>query len=53
MASILLFIHHSIKDSHKSKAIEDLFNKADKNGNGKILVEDYFDIFSSHGIPLR
>ena len=41
----------------KSKGLESgLFNiftdKADKNGNGKISVAEYIQIFSDHGIPI-
>ena len=43
----------SLKDRRQNKAIEDLFDKADKNGNGKISVEEYVHIFSDHGIQLR
>ena len=43
----------SLKDRRQNKAIEDLFDKADKNGNGKISVEEYVNIFSDHGIQLR
>lgn len=42
----------SLKDRRQNKAIEDLFDKADKNGNGKISVEEYVHIFSDHGIQL-
>ena len=50
--AICLLIDKS-RDKQKNKAIEDLFDKADKNGNGKISVGDYVGIFSDHGIPLR
>ena len=43
----------SLKDRRQTKAIEELFDKADKNGNGKISVEEYVMIFSDHGITLR
>ncbi len=42
----------SLKDRRQNKAIEDLFDKADKNGNGRISVEEYVHIFSDHGIDL-
>ena len=50
--AICLLIDKS-RDKQKNKAIEDLFDKADKNRNGKISVGDYVRIFSDHGIPLR
>ena len=43
----------SLKDRRQTKAIEELFDKADKNGNGKISVQEYVMIFSDHGITLR
>jgi Ca2+-binding EF-hand superfamily protein len=42
----------SLKDRRQTKAIEELFDKADKNGNGRISVEEYVHIFSDHGIAL-
>ncbi|CAB4058179.1 unnamed protein product [Lepeophtheirus salmonis] len=51
MASFL--IGKSLKDRRQIKAIEELFNKADKNGNGKIFVSDYIHIFTDHGIELK
>lgn len=43
----------SLKDRRQTKAIEDLFDKADKNGNGRISVEEYVQIFAEHGIQLE
>ena len=43
----------SMKERRQTKAIEELFDRADKNGNGKISVEEYVMIFSDHGITLR
>merc|ERR1712045_682878 len=45
-------IGKSLKDRRQTKAIEELLDKADKNGNGKISVEEYVHIFSGHGIQL-
>ena len=45
-------IGKSLKDRRQTKAIEDLFDKADKNGNGRISVDEYVHIFSDHGIEL-
>jgi len=45
-------IGKSLKDRRQTKAIEELFDKADKNGNGKISVEEYVQIFQEHGIEL-
>ena len=45
-------IGKSLKDRRQTKAIEELFDKADKNGNGKISVEEYIQIFAGHGIEL-
>ena len=42
----------SLKDRRQNKAIEDLFDKADKNRNGTISIEEYVHIFSDHGIQL-
>lgn len=42
----------SLKDRRQTKAIEELFDRADKNGNGRISVAEYVQIFSEHGIDL-
>ena len=43
----------SLKDKRQQKAIEELFDKADANGNGRISVHEYVRIFSEHGITLN
>ena len=53
MAFHLLLLHKELKDKRQIEAIEDLFNKADKNYDGKISISDYVEIFSTHGITLR
>lgn len=45
-------IGKSLKDRRQTKAIEELFDKADKNGNGRISVDEYVQIFAEHGIQL-
>ena len=45
-------IGKSLKDRRQTKAVEELFDKADKNGNGRISVSEYAQIFSDHGIQL-
>lgn len=42
----------SLKDRRQNKAIEDLFDRADKNGNGRISVAEYVNIFNEHGIEI-
>jgi Ca2+-binding EF-hand superfamily protein len=42
-----------MKDRRQNKAIEELFDRADKNGNGRISVREYVNIFSEHGIPVE
>ena len=42
-------IGKSLKDRRESKAIEELFDKADKNGNGCISVDEYVQIFAKLG----
>ena len=43
----------SMKDRRATKAIEELFDRADKNKNGRISVEDYVNIFSEHGVQVN
>lgn len=43
----------SLKDRRQNKAIEELFDKADKNGNGRISVREYVKIFKEHGINMN
>ena len=45
-------IGKSLKDRRQTKAVEELFDKADKNGNGRISVAEYAQIFGDHGIEL-
>lgn len=45
-------IGKSLKDRRQHKAIEELFDRADKNGNGRISVQEYVHIFTEHGISL-
>ena len=45
-------IGKSLKDRRQTKAIEELFDKADKNGNGRISVDEYVQIFAEHGIHI-
>jgi len=42
----------SLKDRRQTKAMAELFDIADKNGNGKISVAEYVRIFSEHGIAV-
>jgi Ca2+-binding EF-hand superfamily protein len=42
----------SMKDRRQTKAIEELFDDADKNRNGRISVNEYVNIFSQHGIEV-
>ncbi len=46
-------IGKSLKDRRQNKAIEELFDRADKNGNGRISVNEYVNIFSEHGITVE
>ena len=43
----------SLKDRRQQKAIEELFDRADRNGNGRISVNEYVRIFSEHGIQMN
>jgi len=43
----------SLKDRRQTKAMAELFDLADKNGNGKISVAEYVRIFSEHGISVE
>lgn len=40
----------SLKDKRQTKAVSELFDEADKNGNGRISIAEYVRIFSEHGI---
>jgi len=42
----------SMKYRRQTKAIEELFDDADKNRNGRISVTEYVNIFSQHGIDV-
>jgi hypothetical protein len=34
------------------KVLEDAFEAADKNGDGILSADEYFDIFQSHGLTI-
>ena len=42
-----------LKDKRQNKAIVELFDKADRNGNGRISVLEYINIFREHGIVIE
>ena len=52
VSSAYFLVGKSLQDRRQTEAIEELFDKADKNRNGKIFVEDYIEIFAEHGIQL-
>jgi len=51
MAAFL--VGKSLKDRRHTKAMSELFDIADKNGNGKISVAEYVRIFSEHGTSVE
>jgi len=40
MSAIVLFNQQKIRDRHKREALVDAFRKADKNGDGKLSVDE-------------
>ena len=45
VAMAVFIIGKKLKDQRQNKAIEDLFDRADKNGNGRITIDEYVSIF--------
>ncbi|TRY70667.1 hypothetical protein TCAL_09683 [Tigriopus californicus] len=52
MSAIVLFNQQKIRDRHKREALIEAFRKADKNGDGRLTVDDVYGIYMSHGVDV-
>ena len=52
MSAIVLFNQQRIRDRHKREALIEAFHKADKNGDGRLNVDEVLGIYLSHGVDV-
>ena len=52
MSAIVLFNQQKIRDRHKRDALIDAFRRADKNGDGRLSVDEVYGIYVDHGVEV-
>lgn len=52
MSAIVLFNQQKIRDRHKRDALIDAFRRADKNGDGRLSVDEVYGIYVDHGVDV-
>lgn len=52
MSAIVLFNQQRIRDRQKRDQLAEAFRKADKNGDGRLSVEEIHGIYSAHGVDV-
>ncbi len=52
MSAIVLFNQQRIRDRHKREALTEAFRKADKNGDGRLSVDEVLGIYTEHGVEI-
>ncbi len=52
MSAIVLFNQQKIRDRHKREALVEAFHRADKNGDGKLSVDEVLGIYVEHGVDV-
>lgn len=52
MSAIVLFNQQKIRDRHKREALAEAFRKADKNGDGRLNVDEVLGIYLDHGVEV-
>jgi len=50
MSAIVLFNQHRIRDRQKRDQLVEAFRRADKNGDGRLSVEEIHGIYLAHGV---
>ena len=52
MAGVVLFNKERVHDRHKREQLTEAFRKADKNGDGRLTVEEIHGIYTAHGVDV-
>lgn len=52
MSAIVLFNQQRIRDRHKREALTEAFRRADKNGDGRLSVDEVYGIYIEHGVEI-
>ena len=52
MSAIVLFNQQRVRDRQKREQLTEAFRKADKNGDGRLSVEEIHGIYTAHGVDV-
>lgn len=52
MSAIVLFNQQKIRDRHKRDTLIEAFRRADKNGDGRLSVDEVYGIYVEHGVEV-
>jgi hypothetical protein len=52
MSAIVLFNQQRIRDRQKREALVEAFHRADKNGDGRLSVDEVLSIYVEHGVDV-
>ena len=52
MSAVVLFNKERVRDRQKREQLTEAFRKADKNGDGRLSVEEIHGIYTAHGVDV-
>ena len=52
MSAIVLFNQQRVRDRQKREQLTEAFRRADKNGDGRLSVDEIHGIYQNHGIEV-
>ena len=52
MSAIVLLNQHRVRDRQKRESLIEAFRRADKNGDGRLSVEEVHSIYTEHGVEV-
>ena len=52
MSAIVLFNQQRVRDRQKREQLTEAFRKADKNGDGRLSVDEIHGIYKKHGVEV-